>query len=288
MGLAALLLVDGRLTSAPTKVRLCVRLREREEREGVGFSEISPLVTRIITIPEKNFNTPSSPQIDLTMMEREHAKYQMIVSPQVAVPVINLDEEESDIEIELTEEDSGRTTSALGMYSYVARIKNKQRRPAKRDDIYWWGEVKNNREKKATEIAEERKKTLKQKRKNKIGEGDEQTEYGDVIHTIGDDEMEPMPIQIVPTTARPIWTMTKKVVWTTFKAFKCMDPLTKKKWKTCWDNLNDRDFLWEGLLYGSELIKLDMLEVIIDKVVACNVIDCFGAIIADEISQQDS
>ena len=25
-----------------------------------------------------------------------------------------------------------------------------------------------------------------------------------------------------------------------------------------------------------------------DKAVACNVIDCFGAIIADEISQQDS
>ncbi|KAL6219507.1 hypothetical protein ACLB2K_007266 [Fragaria x ananassa] len=44
----------------------------------------SPLVTGIITIPEKNFNTPSSLQIiDLTMMEREPAKYQMIVSPQV-------------------------------------------------------------------------------------------------------------------------------------------------------------------------------------------------------------
>nr|XP_011470786.1 PREDICTED: neurofilament medium polypeptide-like [Fragaria vesca subsp. vesca] len=44
----------------------------------------SPLVTGIITIPEKNFNTPSSHQIiDLTMMEREPAKYQMIVSPQV-------------------------------------------------------------------------------------------------------------------------------------------------------------------------------------------------------------
>nr|XP_011465875.1 PREDICTED: glutamic acid-rich protein-like [Fragaria vesca subsp. vesca] len=104
------------------------------------------------------------------------------------------DEEESDIGIELTEEDSGRTTSSLGMYSYVARIKNKQRRPTKRDDIYWWGEVKNTREKKAKEIAEERKKNLKQKRKNKIGEGDELTEYGDVIHTISDDEMEPMPI----------------------------------------------------------------------------------------------
>ena len=60
----------------------------------------------------------------------------MIVSPQVAVPVINLDEEESDIEIELTEENSRRTASSLGMHSYVARIKNKQRRPAKRDDIY--------------------------------------------------------------------------------------------------------------------------------------------------------
>ncbi|KAL6199710.1 hypothetical protein ACLB2K_029493 [Fragaria x ananassa] len=59
-----------------------------------------------------------------------------MVSPQVEVHVINLDEEESDIEIELTEEDSGRTASSLGMYLYVARIKNKQRRPAKRDDIY--------------------------------------------------------------------------------------------------------------------------------------------------------
>lgn len=161
----------------------------------------------------------------------------MIVSPQVAVPVINLDEEESDIEIELTEENSGRTASSLGMYSYVARIKNKQRRPAKRDDIYWWGEVKNTREKKAREIAEERKKNLEQK--NKIAEGEELNEYGHVIHTIGADEMEPMPIQIVPTTARAIRVMTQKAVWTTSKAFKCMDPLTKKKWTTCWESLDD-------------------------------------------------
>ncbi|XP_004304986.1 PREDICTED: uncharacterized protein LOC101292820 [Fragaria vesca subsp. vesca] len=88
----------------------------------------SPLVTKIITIPKKNFNSPSSPQIiDLTMMEIPNDristglcnspfnKLYMIVSPQVAgerfVLVINLDEEESDIEIQLTEEESERTTS---------------------------------------------------------------------------------------------------------------------------------------------------------------------------------
>ncbi|KAL6129724.1 hypothetical protein ACLB2K_073073 [Fragaria x ananassa] len=49
-----------------------------------------------------------------------------------------------------------------------------------------------------------------------------------------------------------------------------------------------QDFLWEDSLYGSEITKLDLLEVIMDKAVTCNVIDCFGAIIADEISQQDS
>ena len=163
----------------------------------------------------------------------------MIVSPQVAVPVINLDEEESDIEIELTEENSGKTASSLGMYSYVARIKNKQRRLAKKDDIYWWGEVKKTKEKKAKEIADERKKNLEQKTKNKIGEGDELTEHGDVIHNIGDDDMEPIPIQIVPTIARPIRIMTPKADWTTSKAFKCIDPVTKEKWKNCLDNLDD-------------------------------------------------
>ncbi|KAL6137553.1 hypothetical protein ACLB2K_062845 [Fragaria x ananassa] len=128
------------------------------------------------------------------------------------VPVINLNEDESDIEIKLTEEDFGRIASSLGMYSYVARIKNKQRRPAKRDDIYWWGEVKKTREKKAKEIAEERKKNLEQKKKNKIQEGVELTEHGDVIYNISDDEMEPMLIQIVPAIARPIRIMTKKAV----------------------------------------------------------------------------
>ncbi|KAL6220414.1 hypothetical protein ACLB2K_008170 [Fragaria x ananassa] len=134
------------------------------------------------------------------MKEREYAKYQMIVSSQhvcnYTVPIINLDEEESEIEIELTEEDSGRTTSSLGMYSYMAKIKNRQRRPARRDDIYWWGKVKKTREKKAKEI----------------GEGHELTEYGDVIQTIGDDEMEPMPLQIVATTASLKRTKTRKVV----------------------------------------------------------------------------
>ena len=41
-------------------------------------------------------------------------------------------------------------------------------------------------------------------------------------------------------------------------------------------------------MYGSEITKLDLREVLMDKPVACNVIDCFGALIADEISQQDS
>ncbi|KAL6210724.1 hypothetical protein ACLB2K_015956 [Fragaria x ananassa] len=45
-----------------------------------------------------------------------------------------------------------------------------------------------------------------------------------------------------------------------------------------------RDFLWEDPLYGSEITKLDLGEVIMDKAVACNVIDCFGALIAEEIS----
>ncbi|KAL6141430.1 hypothetical protein ACLB2K_059718 [Fragaria x ananassa] len=138
-----------------------LKKKKKAEDETKAYCEPPPESPPRRTVTGEARWSPKTPVTDML-------SFDLGISPWVEVHVINLDEEESDIEIELTKEDSGRTASSLGMYSYVARIKNKQRRLAKRDDIYWWGEVKKTREKKAKEIAEERKKNLEQKTKNKI------------------------------------------------------------------------------------------------------------------------
>jgi hypothetical protein len=124
------------------------------------------------------FQSPTVCMLTVEEMEKQPDMFQIVKSPvaERGFPLCTLSPEKEqktpeenkkgELTMRLTEQHSGETVSSMGLYSYVVRLKNR-RRTQKKDNIYWWGDVKAKRKKKAKEIEERLKEAEKKEKEEK-------------------------------------------------------------------------------------------------------------------------
>ncbi|KAM5573129.1 hypothetical protein ABKV19_012915, partial [Rosa sericea] len=123
------------------------------------------------------FQSPTVHMLKVDEMEKQPDMFQIVKSPIAAhafpLRTLSLEKEQKtpeqnkkgELTVRLTEQHSGETVSSMGLYSYVVRLKNRKR-TQKKDNIYWWGDVKAKREKKAKE-KQQRLRDAEKKEKEK-------------------------------------------------------------------------------------------------------------------------
>ncbi|KAM5573603.1 hypothetical protein ABKV19_013241 [Rosa sericea] len=246
-------------------------------------------------------------------MEQQPDMFQIVKSPIVeqAFPLrtLSIEKEQKtpeqrkkgELTMHLTEQHSGETVSSMGLYSYVVRLKNK-RRIQKKDNIYWWGDVKAKRQKKAKEIEErlrdaekkerekERKASLTPAELEKLEQMVAQQKLDDlpedVLQAIKEMEAEekarineePKEKQLPP----------KVVDWEESKVYNFMDQDTKRRVQKYWQNAPLGVYFWDGRRYGAQVSRQDLKDMIMDEPIASNCIECYEILLTDQLLEKES
>ncbi|KAM5582796.1 hypothetical protein ABKV19_002966 [Rosa sericea] len=229
--------------------------------------------------PPGVFQTPPPRKVCLEDMQAEPHKYQIIISPEVQ-PVFDIDpvncipptEQMTIAEFikPIFEDISGKDSESIGLYYYVVRTKRKERVQNKHP-IFWWDEVKEQRQRaKMTRIT-----ALKKKK----GQTAEQQPEEEVIHDLTinvDDEEQTEKNEI------------EVIDWQKLQLYKLLDIPTKSKLEKYWNKAEQRVLFWEGKEAGSEITRADVKMFISDQSIANNWIDCYGEVLKDELQNESS
>ncbi|XP_061995613.1 uncharacterized protein LOC133713574 [Rosa rugosa] len=229
--------------------------------------------------PPGVFQTPPPRKVSLEDMQAEPNKYQIIISPEVQ-PVFDVEpvnytsptEQMTRAEFikPILEEISGQDSESIGLYCYMVRTKRKER-VQKTHHIFWWDEVKEQRQRaKMTRItAQEKKKgqTAKQKPQEEV--------IHDLTINVDDEEQtEKNEIEVIDWQKRQLYNL--------------LDSPTKSKLEKYWNKAEQSVLFWEGKEPGSEITRADVKMFISDQSIANNWIDCYGEMLKDELQNESS
>ncbi|XP_062028951.1 uncharacterized protein LOC133744946 [Rosa rugosa] len=209
-----------------------------------------------------------------------------------------------ELTMRLTEQHSGETVSSMGLYSYVVRLKNR-RRIQKKDNIYWWGDVKAKRKKKAKEIEERLKEAEKKEKEEKEKEMKaslpdaerkrlEQMVAQQKLDDVPEDVREAIRQMDAAENAQINKEQEEKqlppevVDWEESKVYKFMDQDTKRRVQKYWQNAPSGVYFWDGRQYGAQVSRQDLKDMIMDEPIASNCIECYGILLTDQLLEKES
>ncbi|KAM5547226.1 hypothetical protein ABKV19_001633 [Rosa sericea] len=259
---------------------------------------------------------PTSPTVDrptVAEMEQQPDMFQIVESPIVeqAIPLRTLSIEKElktpeqtkkeELTMHLTEQQSGETVSSMGLYSYVVRLKNK-RRIQKKDNIYWWGDVKAKRQKKAKDIEERLRAAEKKEREKEKKASLAPAERQRLEHMISQQKMDDLPEDVMKAIkemeAEEQALINKEpkekqlppevVDWEQSKVYNFMDQDTKRRVQKYWQNAPSGVYFWDGRRYGAQISRQDLKDIVMDEPIASNCIECYGILLTDQLSEKES
>ncbi|XP_061998837.1 uncharacterized protein LOC133716118 [Rosa rugosa] len=262
------------------------------------------------------FQSPTVCMLTVEEMEKQADMFQIVKSPVAArgLPLCTLSPEKEEktpeenktgeLTMRLTEQHSGETVSSMGLYSYVVRLKNR-RRIQKKDNIYWWGDVKAKRKKKAKEIEQRLKEAEKKEKEEKENEMKaslpdaerkrlEQMVAQQKLDDVPEDVREAIRQMDAAENAQINKEQEEKqlppevVDWEESKVYKFMDQDTKRRVQKYWQNAPSGVYFWDGRQYGAQVSRQDLKDMIMDEPIASNCIECYGILLTDQLLEKES
>ncbi|XP_040372105.1 Golgi integral membrane protein 4-like [Rosa chinensis] len=255
---------------------------------------------------ESQFQSPTVHMLTVAEMEQQADKCQIVKSPIVEeafqLRTLSTEKEKKtpeqsqkgELTMHLIEQHSGETVSSMGLYSYVVRLKNR-RRTQKKDNIYWWGDVKAKRQKKAKEIEERLKDAEKREKENEMKASLPDAERKNLEHMVAQQKLDDLPEDVLEAIremdAAKNAQINKEpeekqlpaevVDWEESKLYNFMDQDTKRRVQKYWQNTPSGVYFWDGRRYGAQVSRQDLKDIIMDEPIASNCIECYGILLTD-------
>ncbi|XP_062030002.1 uncharacterized protein LOC133745830 [Rosa rugosa] len=265
---------------------------------------------------DSQFQSPTVHMLTVAEMEQQADMFQIVKSPIVEeesqLRTLSIEKEKKTPEqskkgqltMHLTQQHSGETVSSMGLYSYVVRLKNR-RRTQKKDNIYWWGDVKAKRQKKAKEIEERLKEAEKKEKEEKEKEMKaslpdaerkrlEQMVAQQKLDDVPEDVREAIRQMDAAENAQINKEQEEKqlppevVDWEESKVYNFMDQDTKRRVQKYWQNAPSGVYFWDGRQYGAQVSRQDLKDMIMDEPIASNCIECYGILLTDQLLEKES
>ncbi|XP_040367199.1 uncharacterized protein LOC121050590 [Rosa chinensis] len=262
---------------------------------------------------ESQFQSPTVHMLTVAEMEQQADKCQivksLIVEEAFQLRTLSIEKEKKtpeqsqkgELTMYLTEQHSGETVSSMGLYYYVVRLKNR-RRTQKKDNIYWWGDVKAKRQKKAKEIEERLKDAEKREKEKEMKASLPDAERKNLEQMVAQQKLDDLPEDVLEAIremdAAENAQINKEpeekqipaevVNWEESKVYNFMDQDTKRRVQKYWQNAPSGVYFWDGRRYGAQVSRQDLKDIIMDEPIASNCIECYGILLTDQLLEKES